>query len=420
MLSSGGGQVQWLKPLDFYSRFRPASLTMKQYLDFGRTGTAESSYQFLRTELLVRMSNIMKEFDLLPLSLLQTPSAQLVEGWYKQSFEELLQFRDLEPSKETNTKFNNQIRQILRRHNTVVETMAEAIIELKESSGIDMASERNIQYFLDRFYLNRISIRMLQNQHLSIFAECGPESNGHVGHIDPHCNVREIIIDAYENARALCEQHYCVAPYLDLHCVDTIARASETHADEHEVTVPLVPLHLYYIVFEVIKNAMRATIDHHARADQLPEIKVMVILGNENLSIKVSDQGGGVPQRKLDHLFHYLYSTAPQPRRNQSSTPFAGYGYGLPISRLYARYFLGDLFLFSMEGWGTDACIHFKANPAEASELLPVYGSYSRRILSDISPKVPDWCFQERKTPKTITPPETSRIDDSPTKIATA
>uniref|UniRef100_A0A0A9DF73 Protein-serine/threonine kinase n=1 Tax=Arundo donax TaxID=35708 RepID=A0A0A9DF73_ARUDO len=29
----------------------------------------------------------------------------------------------------------------------------------------------------------------------------------------------------------------------------------------------------------------------------------------------------------------------------------AGYGYGIPISRLYARYFGGDLQIISMEGY---------------------------------------------------------------------
>lgn len=35
---------------------------------------------------------------------------------------------------------------------------------------------------------------------------------------------------------------------------------------------------------------------------------------------------------------------------NDGPVVLAGYGYGLPISRLYARYFGGDLQIISMEG----------------------------------------------------------------------
>jgi len=49
--------------------------------------------------------------------------------------------------------------------------MAQGVLELKESHKIDQQTENSIQYFLDRFYMSRISIRMLINQH-SEFSFC--------------------------------------------------------------------------------------------------------------------------------------------------------------------------------------------------------------------------------------------------------
>lgn len=46
--------------------------------------------------------------------------------------------------------------------------MAQGVIELKETRDIDPSMELSIQYFLDRFYMSRISIRMLINQHSNI------------------------------------------------------------------------------------------------------------------------------------------------------------------------------------------------------------------------------------------------------------
>lgn len=43
--------------------------------------------------------------------------------------------------------------------------MAQGVMELKDAHSINANTEANIQYFLDRFYMNRISIRMLINQH---------------------------------------------------------------------------------------------------------------------------------------------------------------------------------------------------------------------------------------------------------------
>jgi len=39
------------------------------------------------------------------------------------------------------------------------------------------------------------------------------------------------------------------------------------------------------------------------------------------------------------------------------TSPMAGLGFGLPVSRLYAKYFGGDVEIQSMEGYGCDVYI---------------------------------------------------------------
>ena len=79
----------------------------------------------------------------------------------------------------------------------------------------------------------------------------------------------------------------------------------------------------------------------------------------------MSDEGGGIARSGLPKIWTYLYSTAISPLDDMDDAGdtdgpavLAGYGYGLPLSRLYARYFGGDLQIISMEGYGTDAYLH--------------------------------------------------------------
>jgi pyruvate dehydrogenase kinase 2/3/4 len=60
-----------------------------------------------------------------------------------------------------------------------------------------------------------------------------------------------------------------------------------------------------------------------------------------------------------------MYSTAPKPRSDKSEhgikdTPIAGLGFGLPIARLYTKYFHGNLALASVENLGTSAYVSLK------------------------------------------------------------
>jgi len=68
-----------------------------------------------------------------------------------------------------------------------------------------------------------------------------------------------------------------------------------------------------------------------------------------------------------------------------------GLGYGLPLSRLYARYFNGDLRVASMHGYGTDTFIYIPSLSSSAVEGLPVYGDRSRARLTTTNKVATDW-----------------------------
>uniref|UniRef100_A0A671K601 Protein-serine/threonine kinase n=2 Tax=Sinocyclocheilus anshuiensis TaxID=1608454 RepID=A0A671K601_9TELE len=375
--------------IEYYSRFSPSPMSIKQFLDFGEENACEkTSYMFLRKELAVRLANTMREVTLLPANLQSQPSVKLVESWYSHSFEELLEYETRSPEDpHTLNDFLEILIKIRNRHNDVVPTMAQGVIEYKEKFGFDPFISSNVQYFLDRFYTNRISFRMLINQHTLLFgdAACLAQPK-HIGSIDPACNVAEVVTDAYETAKMLCEQYYMTAPELKI-------GEFNSKAPKKPIQVVYVPSHLFQMLFELFKNSMRATVELYENSSEvLPPVKVMVTLGKEDLSVKISDKGGGVPLRKIDRLFNYMYSTAPTPRLDPSQTavPLAGFGYGLPISRLYARYFQGDLNLYSIEGFGTDAVIHLKALSSESFERLPVFNKSAWRHYQT-GPEADDW-----------------------------
>lgn len=382
--------------LDYYSQFHPSVLSIQQFLDFGAQNACErTSFLFLRKELLVRLANIMKEINLLPDQLLSMPSVRLVESWYEQSFQDIIKFEKLS-SNDNNVMqdFTSVLDQVRNRHIKVVETMAQGVIEMKESVHHENLNlENQIQYFLDRFYMSRISIRMLINQHTLIFGSNLSNHPRHIGCIDPYCDVLDIAQDAYENARFLCDQYYMNSP-------DVIFQCKNPYEGIPKVTVTYVPSHLYHMLFEIFKNALRAVVEYHGEdAEQLPKIQVMICKGREDVTIKICDQGGGIARGHIDLLMNYMYSTAPRPPSPQaaSATPLAGYGYGLPLSRLYAKYFNGDLNISSVEGYGTDAIIYLKVLPIEASELLPIYNKTSYQKYSSSIP-VGDWSDPSQTT----------------------
>ncbi|KAL0959514.1 hypothetical protein HGRIS_011224 [Hohenbuehelia grisea] len=263
-----------------------------------------------------------------------------------------------------NKRFTKMLEAIKSRHDPTVTTVAQGVLEWKRSQnarniGLD------IQTWLDRFYLSRIGIRFLIGQHVALNTQHAHED--YVGIICTKANVHDIVQEAIENARFVCEEHYAMfkGPPVQLIC-------------PKELSFPYVPGHLSHICFELLKNSLRAVVERYGvdQEDSFPPIKVIVVEGKEDITIKISDEGGGIARSAIPLIWTYMYTTMENQAIDQDfnasdfKAPMAGFGYGLPLSRLYARYFGGDLRLISMDGFGTDVYIHLN-RLSSSREPLP-------------------------------------------------
>ncbi|KXZ44832.1 hypothetical protein GPECTOR_61g785 [Gonium pectorale] len=334
---------------------KQTGVSMKHLLDFGTQPLERQmllSSRFLHAEIPIRLAHRLMDLNHLPPELSEEPHVRRVKGWYAESFAD---FRSFPPIKDNVDviKFTAMLKNAFRRHNNVVPAIAKGVEVykrgLKERRESTEERESEIQHFLDTFFLSRIAIRFLAGHHISMF---DPPRASHIGLVHTACSPYQVASDAVAEARAICFREYGNAPQV-------------TMLGNSDLTMAYVPSHLHHMVFELVKNSLRAVQDRYSDSDaEPPAIQVVVAEGLEDVTIKVSDMGGGIPRSGLHRIWTYLYTTAKSPLPDvdidTSNMPavLAGYGCGLPLSRLYARYFGGDLQIISMEGYGTDAYLH--------------------------------------------------------------
>ena len=354
----------------------PKRLSLKHFMDFGsdkRFATETNSCVFLRSELPVRLRFILKLLEEMePVELLHTQGARQVREWYSTSLGEVSAFgkEDFKAAErrsgtpgtsELARKFTETVAAMVKRHDPVIVTMADACQELKRMPQFAHSFPRALHLNLEAFYTRRIGIRMLAQQHLELFRRNEhPDAvrRNWVGVIDSKCDPAEVAYAAAVDAKQLCELTYAVSPNFTI------------DLPTGKVSFAYIPAHLYHVIFELMKNSFRATVEAYSNSDRpMPPVRIVIVKGQEDLTIKICDEGKGIPRSGMPHIFSFMYSTAPPPSPYNDS-PLAGYGFGLPLSRVYCRYFDGDLRVISTEGYGTDAYVYLKRLPSEAGEVL--------------------------------------------------
>ncbi|KAG9317689.1 alpha-ketoacid dehydrogenase kinase [Chiua virens] len=353
------------RQLDIYAAKEAHRLTLRQLVFFGRQMDEDrliKSANYVRTELPVRIAHRIRDLQALPYVVVTQ------EG----------------------------VARVYEVANTLIPSL---------SLGLSLASPHlppdSLDSFMHRMLVSRISRRVLAEHHVALTKSLGKnsleEQDPHVGIIYTALNLKRSVDKC---VKLLQNRPYCIDDDMEENWPD--GRWPEVVVDGHlDTKFSYIREHLEYILFELLKNAMCATGIRHRDTTTLPPIRATIVAGENNVGVRISDQGGGLSSESIrspSDLFSFSHvrnatrmaderlgalrnassigvkatvaeqvggrhlggkeTRYPQesqdPEREAGIAPHQRIGLGLPMSNIFATYFGGSLELVSLDGWGTD------------------------------------------------------------------
>ncbi|CAE7333915.1 PDK, partial [Symbiodinium necroappetens] len=363
----------------------PTSVTLRDLCEIGLDSRRRREHGiFLHRELRIRLAQRILELTSLPYRLGARRGIRDVIEWYTH-FMHLLEDSPSPATEELDEEFTNLLTRIFEEHSEVIQAMAFGVQDLIYELQEDYAQvQAEVDGILRRFFTARIGMRFLIQHHIESFRN----REGHSGILQIECDPSIIAQKAAKDSSMLCRAHKGQAPPIKIH-----------HTNPSTFTY--VPMHLHYMLVEVFKNSCRAVVERHADGfdDLLPAIHCHIVHGNEDVTIRVSDEGGGISRAHLPNIWKFMYTTSKKSpwaaarkeeefqtkpgdsasnplQRPKQGGVLAGFGVGLTLGRLYAKYFGGDLKILSLDGFGTDVFLHLN-RLGTACEDLPQNVLYS-------------------------------------------
>lgn len=362
-----------------------------------------ASARFTRENLPVRLSRRIVALRNLPFIVVANPHVAHIFDNYRDSLRAILRCPPAPTSPADEARFTAVLAGIVRTHSNTIPTLARGFLECRR-----YAPPADVTRFLDQHLRERIGTRLMAEQHISLhLASTGGSGGGasgsgdggsgsgggggggiYIGTVDTALQPAALVESCAAFVGDICELRYGVRPQV---VVD----------GDPAVRFAYIPVHLEYILTELLKNAFRATVESGAAEP------VRVTLARDPyapaaaaaISMRIRDRGGGISPDHLPNIWSYSFSTfSPGSSASASGvaggsgtgssvadggdalgrfnrsvatagdggSSIAGLGYGLPLSRAYAEYFGGSLQLQSAFGWGTDVYLKLRGVSLDA------------------------------------------------------
>lgn len=414
--------------LSYYSSLPQTNLSLKALLSLSPTTTSPPSQSqvhesalFTSRELPIRLARRVAAFRSLPFIVGANPHIGRVARLYAESFENLAQWqrRLAAGGQGEEEKFVDSLRETVESHRENIPILARGFLECKQYMAPAAVSS-----FLDEAIHARIGVRLIAEQHLDLassyfkrkpgHSEQGTSESSHLSASSPTS------ISSHAALPSPGTIHTDLSPFEVLKHVDmvvselchsTLGAAPELIIEGHrDATYVGVPVHLEYVLTELLKNSYRASVERQEKLgeDHVRPVKVTIAKSKRHISMRIRDRGGGIHPKDLDRVFSYAFTTAgkepggsdqsdsgdeggPYAAQAGVSMPgggdasidgltsisaaglqsglgtLAGLGYGLPMARIYATYFGqgAELGVVSLWGEGCDTFLKLSANPIE-------------------------------------------------------
>ncbi|KAI7854058.1 hypothetical protein BDC45DRAFT_441367 [Circinella umbellata] len=374
------------------------------------SGRLVQAANWVRHELLTRLAHRIRDFQQLPFFVGLNPHIEFVYRLYWGAFEQLRKQPTIK-TLDDNQEFCHILESLLDDGKLVVPRLALGISECAQHDrGED---SQDLDRFMNRMLRSRISRRMLAEQHLALteahehdWDMMGEGADGYVGIIFVRCSASDLVAQATRLVRHHAEAIYArkeaegkltssslsrkTPPAIEVQIHQEIQSQGLQQVEKpDEIVFAYVPEHLEYILFELLSNAVRFTMETHSKNDSsssYPPVKLTVSANDTDVYFRVSDQGGGIDPDVYKHLwsyqaraptgqFHHFHHVQKMPssineRANQAEDlGNVHLGMGLTMSRILAEYWGGELQVMSMQGYGTDAYVRIPRLGTKAENL---------------------------------------------------
>lgn len=329
------------KILDNYLGQSPTPLTLRQLIFYERHCNTErllKSANYVRKELPIRIAHRIREFQKLPYILGTNPHIQCVYDLYWQAFEKIRNIPEIN-NREENEKFCKVLMESLDVHQVVIPELAKGIYECEQTYQSVVAMNK-LDRFMDATLRSRISRRVITEHHLVL--------SGKKMSIFNNCTSYDTLTKCIQ----IVQEHA-----IKMGLVNQRKDLPNIILDGRDTEFTYVSDHIEYILYQLLSNAMRHTIENRKQS-----INVTFCSNETDVLFRISDQGGGMSKETFANVWSYgshenmnqieqLEAKLDEQERNLTIR----LGIGLPMSKVYAEYWGGDINLMTMEGYGTDA-----------------------------------------------------------------